>query len=75
MYGSVLKKARQKAGLTQQQLAWRMNCTQGAISKYENDRLSIDIATFVKWLQLTHCEHIGAEALFSCPMSEEGKEC
>lgn len=69
MYGKVLKEARQKAGLTQQELAWRMNCTQGAISKYENDRLTMDVATFAKWMRMTHCEHIGAMALFGIDLA------
>jgi transcriptional regulator with XRE-family HTH domain len=42
--GSALRELRIRRGLTLQQLATRMGCTRGSISKYENDRLAISLS-------------------------------
>ncbi len=47
-YGRLLKNARIKAGLTQEQLAERSGTTRFYISKIENDRADIEMSTFRK---------------------------
>lgn len=48
MFGNMIKKAREKAGLTQQQLALRSGTTRFYISKIENNRTDIELSTFRK---------------------------
>lgn len=64
MYGEVLRTVRLCAGLSQEELAFRLNSNQASISKYENDRLSLDIAMFIAWLQLTEAEEVGVALLY-----------
>lgn len=64
MYGKVLKAVRKKAGLTQEEMAWHMNSNQASISKYENNRLHIDVQSFAKWMQITNSEVVGAAVIF-----------
>lgn len=64
MYGKVLRAVRKKAGLTQEEMAWRMNSNQASISKYENDHLNIDVQSFAKWMQITNSEVAGAALIF-----------
>jgi len=47
-YGSVIKRARLKAGLTQEQLAKRSGTTRSYISRIENDKTDLEMSTFRK---------------------------
>ncbi len=47
-YGWLIRSARQKAGLTQQQLALRSGTTRFYISRIENDKADLEISTFRK---------------------------
>jgi DNA-binding XRE family transcriptional regulator len=47
-YGNLIRKARIKAGLTQEQLAARSGTTRFYISRIENDRADLEISTFRK---------------------------
>ena len=64
LYGKVLKATRKKAGLSQEEMAWRMNSNQASISRLENDRLTLDVESFAKWMQITNSEAIGAALIF-----------
>ena len=46
--GDNIKKTREKAGLTQQQLADKLGITQSAIAKFENDKTNIKHVTLEK---------------------------
>lgn len=46
--GDNIKKTREKAGLTQQQLADKLGITQSAIAKFENDKTNIKPVTLKK---------------------------
>ena len=69
MYGEVLRAVRLCAGFTQEELAFRMNINQSSISKYENNHLSLDIETFILWLQLTQAEEVGVALLYGVDIS------
>jgi DNA-binding XRE family transcriptional regulator len=47
-YGSVIRNARLKAGLTQEQLAMRSGTTRFYISRIENDKTDLEMSTFRK---------------------------
>lgn len=47
-YGSLIKNARQKAGLTQEQLAIKSGTTRFYISRIENDKADLEMSTFRK---------------------------
>lgn len=64
MYGKVLKATRKKAGLSQEEMAWRMNSNQASISRLENDKLSLDVESFARWMQITNSEVVGAALIF-----------
>jgi DNA-binding XRE family transcriptional regulator len=48
MFGSLIRSARIKAGLTQEQLALRSGTTRFYISRIENDKADLEISTFRK---------------------------
>lgn len=54
--GLLLQKCRQKAGLTQEQLAIRLNRTQSCISKFETGRKLPDIFTIMDWAKITQTQ-------------------
>lgn len=56
MFGQSLKECRERAGLTQQQLADKLFKSRTAISKMENNEQEIGVGTFKDWLVATNCE-------------------
>lgn len=51
-YGRVLKKYRELTGITQEQIAAGLGRQQAFVSKIENGHRSIDLVTFIDWVQL-----------------------
>lgn len=49
--GAVLRQAREEAGLTQEELARRMNTQKSAISRIENHAEDIKLSTLEKFVQ------------------------
>lgn len=54
--GLLLQKCRQKAGLTQDQLAMKLNRTQSCISKFEKGHKLPDIFTIMDWARITSAQ-------------------
>lgn len=52
-FGAIMQACREKAGLTQEQMADRLNRTQSCISKYEKDRKIPDMTTMMQWMDAT----------------------
>jgi transcriptional regulator with XRE-family HTH domain len=48
--GQLLRQAREQAGITQQELAERLGCSQSAISQAETGGASLSIATLQRFL-------------------------
>lgn len=71
MYGKILKAVRKQAWLTQEEMAWHLHSNQASISKYENDRLQLDVQSFVKWMQVTNAEAVGAALIFGVELTSE----
>jgi transcriptional regulator with XRE-family HTH domain len=63
-FGSILKACRERAGFSQEEMAFRMNVTQSAISKYEKDKRSMDIQTFKRWFQETSTQEVAVAFLY-----------
>lgn len=56
--GALLKACRQKANISQFEMAANMNRSQSCISKFENDEKVPDAYTLMQWGQLTNCPEV-----------------
>lgn len=56
--GALLKACRQKANISQFEMATNMNRSQSCISKFENDEKVPDAYTLMQWGQLTNCPEV-----------------
>jgi transcriptional regulator with XRE-family HTH domain len=63
-FGGILKAARQRAGLSQEELAHRLNINQSDVSKFENDRKVPDVLTFIQWIQQTSAQEVMVAFLY-----------
>lgn len=53
--GEVLKLCREREGLSQEQLARKINKTQSVVSRLEKGESAADVTTLVQWAEVTHC--------------------
>lgn len=63
-FSKVLKKFRENAKKSQEEMAHELNITQSHVSKYECGRKIIDLETFMRWVQITNCEAQAAIIMF-----------
>lgn len=63
-FGNILKACRERAGFSQEEMAFRMNVTQATVSKYENDKRSMDVPTFIRWFQETSTQEVAVAFLY-----------
>lgn len=57
--GALLQACREESGMSQQDLADKMNRSQTCISRYENNRKTPDMFTFMDWFRITNSQEIG----------------
>lgn len=57
-FGAIMQACRERAGLTQEQMAEKMHRTQACISKYENDHKIPDMPTMMKWVDATGAREV-----------------
>ena len=57
-YGSLIRRARKKAGLTQEQLAEKSGTSRFYISRIENDKTDIELSTFRKIVEAGLGKHL-----------------
>lgn len=62
--GALLKACRQRANISQQEMAENMNRSQSCISKFENDEKVPDAYTLMQWGQLTNCPEVVVAFLY-----------
>lgn len=62
--GALLRACRERAGLSQEELAHRLNRSQSCISKFETDSKVPDIFTFVQWIQATNAQEVAIAFLY-----------
>ncbi len=53
-----MQACRERAGLTQEQMAEKLHRTQACISKYENDHKVPDMPTMLKWVEATGAKEV-----------------
>lgn len=64
MFASCLKEWREKAQITQIEMAALLNITQSHVSKYETGRRNLDLETFLRWVRVTNSEANAAVVMF-----------
>jgi len=57
-YGSVLKACRERVGLTQEELAFKLNMNQSDVSKFENGTKEPTISTLQAWMVNTQAAEV-----------------
>lgn len=62
--GTLMKACRERANLSQEELAHRMNRTQACISKFEHDHKVPDANTFAEWFRLTNSPEVAIAFLY-----------
>lgn len=63
--GAVLKTARERGGLTQDELALKLHTTKSCISKYENDRKEPRISILMDWMKQTNAQDLIVAAMLN----------
>jgi len=63
-FSKMLKKFREEANITQEEMAEELNITQSHVSKYECGRKIVDLETFMDWVRVTNSEVQAAAILF-----------
>lgn len=61
--GAILQACRERAGLSQEELAFRMNRSQSCISKFENSVKIPDAITFMEWFKQTNTQEVAVAFL------------
>ncbi|QVY60967.1 helix-turn-helix domain-containing protein [Cytobacillus gottheilii] len=56
--GGILKICREKAGFSQEQLAEKLHRSRSCISKIESDKKTLDLGTFIRWMNETSATDI-----------------
>lgn len=56
--GSVLQAVRTRAGLTQEEMAFRLHMNQSDVSKIEKDRKTLDFHIILKWADITNAREV-----------------
>lgn len=57
-FGAIMQACRERAGLTQEQMADKLHRTQACISKYENDHKVPDMPTMMSWMEATGAKEV-----------------
>jgi transcriptional regulator with XRE-family HTH domain len=57
-WGAVLKTARKREGLTQDELADKLHLTKSCISKFEHNVKEAKISTFINWMKHTNAQDL-----------------
>lgn len=56
--GAILQACRERAGLTQEEMAEKLHRSPSCISKMENDKKLPDLFTFVEWGKVTQANEV-----------------
>ncbi|MCR8982620.1 helix-turn-helix domain-containing protein [Brevibacillus laterosporus] len=65
-YGAILHACRERAGLSQEQLAEKINRSRSCISKLETDKKTLDFQTVLAWVEATGTKEVAVA--FFCGM-------
>jgi transcriptional regulator with XRE-family HTH domain len=62
-FGAILRAARVRAGLSQEELATRLNYNQSDISKFETGAKEPAASVFLKWFEVTNAKEVAVAYL------------
>lgn len=65
-FGAILRACRERVGMSQEEIAFRLNRSRTAITKLENDQQKLDVQTFLQWLDITGAKEVAVA--FFCGM-------
>lgn len=57
-FGAVLKACRERAGLTQEEIAVKLHRSRSCISKFESDKKTLDVTTLIRWTDVTSAKDV-----------------
>lgn len=57
-FGAIMQACRERAKLTQEQMAERLNRPRSCISKFENDHKVPDMPTMISWAEVTNSKDV-----------------
>lgn len=69
-FGAILRAVRQKAGLSQEEMAEKMYVSRSTISRLENDRLKLTVEDAIRWGQITQAPEAIAAMLCGLDVSQ-----
>ncbi|MWC26658.1 helix-turn-helix domain-containing protein [Paenibacillus sp. MMS18-CY102] len=59
-----MQACRERANLSQEELAAKLNTSRSSISKIENDRVSFDVQMLLKWAEVTSAKEVVVAFLY-----------
>lgn len=62
--GGLLQACRERAGLSQEEIAHKLHRSQSCISKLEKNKKTVDIQTFVEWIRITQAQEVAVAFLY-----------
>lgn len=57
-FGAILQACRERAGLSQEELAEKLHRSQSCISKFEKDKKTLDVHTLMQWVDATAAKEV-----------------
>ncbi|NQX68462.1 helix-turn-helix transcriptional regulator [Paenibacillus alba] len=57
-FGAIMQACRERAGLTQEQIADKLHKSRSCISKLENDMKTPDLPTMMRWADITGAREV-----------------
>jgi len=62
-FGPLLRKSRKMAGLTQEQMAEKLNMSRPCISKLERGQIELKAVDLIRWFRVTNMQEVAAAAI------------
>jgi transcriptional regulator with XRE-family HTH domain len=63
-FGAILRTCRERAGLTQQEMADKLHRSRSCISKLESDKKSLDVGTLIRWADTTSSREVVCSLIY-----------
>ncbi|GED13773.1 helix-turn-helix domain-containing protein [Aneurinibacillus migulanus] len=63
-FGAILQACRERAGLSQEEIAEKLHRSRSCISKLENDKKALDAQTLIEWAKATQANEVVVAFLY-----------
>lgn len=63
-FGAILQACRERAGLSQEEIAEKLHRSRSCISKFENDKKTLDAQTLIEWAKATQANEVVVAFLY-----------